>query len=434
MFKNERLIKEMRVTGINSFEGFKELAKCVLQKNQNSRFIMVKFDVRNFKIINRIYSFETGDQVIYNIKRALEKVLEQDKSAFARIGVDSFVLLMPYADKEKLLQMRTNFITEFRIFMSGACTINITFPTGQYILSKEDMEKQDISNCYEKANFAHCYAKNNEGSEVVDYQETMEDEAIFRQEIENKMRPALQNDEFALYLQPKYKLSNEKLCGAEALVRWADKDKLYVYPTKFVPVFERNGFIVEIDMYMFKKAVEFIRQLLEKEIDPPVISVNFSRYHLENSEFVERLCEIADCYQVPHEYLEIELTETIICNNVELIIRILRELHEHGFKMSMDDFGDGYSSLGLLKDLEVDTIKFDRKFLGDTFQSQRAKTVVASLIQMAKSLNIVTVAEGVETRAVVDSLKEIGCDIVQGFYFARPMPQEEMLKLLENNR
>lgn len=423
-----------RLKEVSSYEQFKESAKLILKQNQNIRFVLIKFDVRNLKIINRIYSFETGDKVISSIIQALEKTVEPDRAMYARVGVDTFCVLRPYVDKAELLQTRTNFITEFRMFMCGKFPISITFPTGQYILSKEDIEKLDIVNSFEKANFAHCHAKSQEGIEVIDYQETMEDEAIFRQEIENKMRPALLNDEFELYLQPQYRLPEEQLCGAEALVRWADKDKLYVYPTNFVPVFEQNGFIVEIDIYMFKKAVEFIRELLNKRIEPPVISVNFSRYHLENNKFVEQLCEIADAHEVPHEYLEVELTETIVCSNVELIIRILGELHKHGFKMSMDDFGDGYSCLGLLKDLEVDAIKFDRKFLGDTFQSARAKTVVASLIQMAKALDIITVAEGVETREVVDTLKEIGCDMIQGFYFAKPMPQQDMLRLLEKKK
>lgn len=423
-----------KLSGAPTFEKFKRLAKKVVKKNPTQRYVMVKLDVRNFKLINRIYSFDEGDRVIKNISSSLNSVLADYKGIYARVGTDDFVILLPFIDSEALSETRAAFIALFRELMGTQFSTNVDFPTGQYVTSPQDSLKPDIGEIYEKVNFAHRAAKQRLSSAIVDYEQTIENDALFQQEIEDAMENALSNDEFSLFLQPKYSTVNEKICGAEALVRWVINGRMIMHPTNFVPVFEKNGFIVKIDMYMFRQTCIFLHELMERGETPLVISVNFSRYHLRNDRFVEELCSIADEYNVPHKYLEVELTETIVYENVEYIVKILNQLHEKEFTLSLDDFGSGYSSLGLLKDLEVDVIKIDKSFFGDFFHTDRARTVVYNIIRMAKELHIKTVAEGVETKEIVEVLQEMHCDLIQGYYYSKPkaskelFPVENMLK------
>lgn len=415
-----------RLTGALTLRRFKKLASRRIQRHPTQRFIVVKLDVRNFKLINRAYGFATGDLVIKNIAQALHMTIQR-RGIFARIGIDDFIILLPFVTREGIAEQRDTFIRSFYQLMGQDFAVSIYFPTGQYVTSGSDVTCATFDDIYEKVNFAHRQAKQSTGDQIVDYEEAMEKNAMFRQQIEDLKEDALKNGEFSLYLQPKHRCDSERIGGAEALVRWRAHSNVFFYPNDFIPIFEESGFIEQIDMYIFERSVETIRTLMDEHLPPIVISVNFSRRHLNNENFVQQLCRICDKHDVPHKYLQVELTENIFLESIDEVIFLLRDLHAHSFTLAMDDFGSGYSSLGLLKDLEVDVLKIDRQFFLDCADRSRAETVITHIMQLAQALQIETVAEGVETRPQVDLLRSCGCDLIQGFYFARPMPVEDFL-------
>lgn len=409
-------------------EYFKRMAKRVIKKNKEKRFIFVKLDIKDFKLINRIYDFKEGDRVIRNMSAALKETLKGMEATYARIEADVFVIMLPFVNREKLDERRQYFISSFRQFMGKDFTTYTSFPTGQYITTEADAEHTDVSEILEKANFAHSLAKRKHNDIIVDYEHNIEKEALIQKEIEDKMGDALKNNSYKLYLQPKMCTASEELCGAEALVRWIVGGVPIMHPAEFVPALERNGFIVKLDMYMFEHAVSFIRNQMDKNQRPVPISVNFSRHHLNNEDFVDELVRIADMHDVPTEMLEIELTESTVFENVDKILDIIEQLHSKGFRVAMDDFGSGYSSLGLLKDIKVDVLKIDKGFFTHESDQERNHVVLSHVFAMARELNTETVAEGVEYKEQVDLLRELGCDIIQGYYYGYPMPSDTFQK------
>ncbi len=414
------------LTGAPTLAKFKRDSQQLIKENPDKRYVLIKNDVDRFKLINQTLGFEKGDQVLKNVAKAMKSAMCSEQEAYGRANIDEFVLLHEFKSEEHLLERRKIFLESFFERMGKDFTYNVTFPSGHYYLAKEDT---DIGTAIEKANIAHQKAKQN-GIEVCAYDESFIKEELDRKNIENKMEDALKNREFKMFLQPKRYLSDESIAGAEALVRWWINGRFIMHPAEFVPVFEKNGFVTKLDMYMFEEACSFLRGLMNDGKELLTISVNFSRLHLRNEAFVSTLCAIAEKYSVPKQYLEIELTETAIFDNEEVLRQVLDRLHAAEFTLSMDDFGTGYSSLGLLKNIAVDVIKIDRSFFVNAPNPKRAKTVLLNVIKMAKELGIHTVAEGVELKEHIDLLRELGCDIVQGYYYAKPMPFEEFLKQL----
>ncbi|MEG0395016.1 MAG: EAL domain-containing protein [Anaerorhabdus sp.] len=413
-----------KMTGSLTRNTFIRKARRILKNNGASSYAFVKLDVKNFKIINRVHDFDTGNRVIINMAKALDYVTKTPDSIYCRLSVDNFVVMIPFENKEKLAIVRSKFITKFRDLMGKEFTTIIEFPTGEYIVTPYDKGRHNVFEIMEKINFAHSKAKLKSGGAVTDYYEDLEKEAIIQSEIENKMNAAFHNKEFKMYLQPKVCLKSHQVCGAEALVRWKEKDRI-ISPADFIPLFEKNGFIAKIDFYIFEQVAIFLKGMIDNGLKPFRISINFSRVHLYNESFVMQLKGIADKYKVPYEYFEIELTETIVFENINKIINLIGELHAIGFTMSMDDFGSGYSSLSLLKDIDVDVLKIDKAFFVDTVNGERAKIVISNIIDMAKELKVKVVAEGIETEDQVEMLKELNCDVVQGYYYFKPMAASE---------
>ncbi|MEG0177522.1 bifunctional diguanylate cyclase/phosphodiesterase [Anaerorhabdus sp.] len=421
-FSDRRSVDKM--TGAMSRNHFIRKAKAMLKKNSSKTYVFIKLDVRNFKIINRVHDFEIGNKVIVNMAKALEYVVKNNNGLFCRISIDNFALLLPFEDREKLAMTRSIFINMFRELMGKDFNTIVEFPTGEYIVTPEDPGRYNVFEIMEKINFAHKKAKLRNGNIITDYYQDLEKEAIEQNEIENKMNSAFINQEFKMYLQPKVCLNDGRVCGAEALVRWHENDKI-ISPAVFVPLFEMNGFIAKIDFYIFEQAAKFLKKMIDNGLDPIKISINFSRIHLNNEDFVAQLKSIVDKYNVPYQYFEIELTETIVFENVNKIIKLIDDLHHIGFTMSMDDFGSGYSSLALLKDIDVDVIKIDRAFFLDTMNNERARIVISSIIDMAAELKVRVVAEGIETEAQVQILKDLKCDVIQGFYYFKPISSDD---------
>lgn len=242
----------------------------------------------------------------------------------------------------------------------------------------------------------------------------------------SQMEESLRLGQFVPYYQPKYDARTERIVGAEALARWVRPGGSMISLDRFVPLFERNGLIRKLDLYMFER----VCQKLSAMEHPVRISVNFSRIHLYDNDLTQKLTQIADRYHVHRALLEIELTETAFFDQRDVLIRNMNQLRESGFLVSIDDFGSGYSSLNLLKDVCFDIIKIDKEFLNETTQSERGRKVVQSIFLLADSLHVRTVAEGVETAEQLSFLRENGCDIIQGYYFSRPVPETDFDRLI----
>lgn len=249
-----------------------------------------------------------------------------------------------------------------------------------------------------------------------------------KKSLKAELERALKREEFVVYLQPKFWTSNEKLAGAEALVRWEHPDKGFLLPNSFVPDLEECGLIEALDTYVLKQVCKKQSQWKKKNYIEVPIAVNESKAHLFNSEHPETLISILEEYRVSPHLIELEMTESTVVHNIEEAKQAERRVHELGFCVSMDDFGTGYSSFSMLKDIHIDILKMDKSFFNGILTNKRAKAIVESVIQMAKRLDIKTVAEGIETEEQVEYLKSIGCDIIQGYYFSKPIPIDEFEK------
>ncbi len=281
----------------------------------------------------------------------------------------------------------------------------------------------------DRANTARKTIKGGHKNSFAFYDKEMHKKILKEKEIENSMVDALNNGEFIVYFQPKYSLSDYQIIGAEALVRWDNPQKGLIPPIEFIPVFERNGFIVNIDFYVFEEVCKKIREWMDEGQKVVPISVNLSRMHFVNSNFIEEFKLIVDKYKIPTRLIELELTETAVLDNIEGLLDTMNNLKEKGFVISMDDFGTGYSSLNLLKELPVDILKLDRAFFTEKDESNNEKIVISNVIKMAKELKMKVISEGVETISQVEFLKQIGCDMVQGYLFSKPMPVKEFEKI-----
>ena len=297
---------------------------------------------------------------------------------------------------------------------------------GIYKISKSD---NDINTIMDRANTARKTIKGGHKNSFAFYDKEMHKKILKEKEIENSMVDALNNGEFIVYFQPKYSLSDYQIIGAEALVRWDNPQKGLIPPIEFIPVFERNGFIVNIDFYVFEEVCKKIREWMDEGQKVVPISVNLSRMHFVNSNFIEKFKLIVDKYKIPTRLIELELTETAVLDNIEGLLDTMNNLKEKGFVISMDDFGTGYSSLNLLKELPVDILKLDRAFFTEKDESNNEKIVISNVIKMAKELKMKVISEGVETISQVEFLKQIGCDMVQGYLFSKPMPVKEFEKI-----
>lgn len=424
--KSKKVLEEIAftdtLTGHSNWNKFRMDCEKLLN-NTNTEYAMVLLDVDKFKLINDLFGQDEGNKTLCYISQVIGKNVGQDE-IFSRVSNDTFGILIKYKSKDDMInriknieKSITKYYDHYRILLSF----------GVYRISDRDI---DISIVSDRANLAKRTVKNKTDITYAFYSDIIRDNILREKEIENTMEEALNNNEFKVYLQPKYRLKDESLLGAEALVRWAKKDGGIIPPNEFIPIFEKNGFIKKLDMYVFEIACDFLKDLKLKGIEHiPTISINLSRVHLSDLSIAQTLEKMTKKYNIDTNNIEIELTESAVFNNEKQLISIMKELREVGFKISIDDFGSGYSSLNILKDLPADILKLDKEFL-DRASDIRGEKIIENIINMSKDLDLYTVAEGVETIEQVNFLKKIGCDLAQGYYYARPMPMNEFREYL----
>lgn len=398
---------------------FNQEAKVLLSRFPERNFALVQFDVAKFKMINEQYGETRGDELLCFFIDTL-KLICNENQLYIRLTADVFMILTPYeerADLEAFVEMLNSRLLGYRDMpyrlVFGICPITEKNVELRRFGDGAALARQSI-----KADAMHHLAY---------YEDNMKEAARMSKFVEDHMEEALENHEFVMYLQPKYSISREKMIGAEALVRWIHPERGLIPPMEFIPMFEKNGFVIRLDQYIWEEACKTIRKWMDAGIEPLPISVNMSRRHLKNTQFIDVLNALVEKYQIPKSFLEIEITETVDEKGKDEGVRLLKK---NGYTLLMDDFGSGYSSLNMLKDTQFDVIKIDRGFLQDFMASERGQKIVQHTVQMTRAIGLDLVAEGVETREQAIFLRDCGCDTAQGFYYAKPMPLEDFNKRL----
>ncbi len=416
------------VTGGKNKREFERVASYLLKGE--GEFVVVYANIDRFKLINDTYGDDVGDVVLRKVHDVIdEEMLNWDESS-GRIMADNFGMLLRFLSFPKL---------EHRLWRINQKLAEICDKNGEsygiklyFGIYYVDDKTASVSSMLEKANLA--LKKISTTSQQLIYMGIYDDEerkTLAREkELEMKMSRALKNGEFIPYLQPKFELENETIGGAEALVRWIDPVEGMIFPNEFIPLFEKNGFVVELDLYMFEKVCQMVEEWNRKGYRHIPVSVNMSRGHFAIPNFFEAYKKILAKYDVPENTIEIELTESLFYNEISMLNDLTNEIHAAGMLCSIDDFGSGYSSLNMLKDVRVDALKLDRVFFVETGEDDyRGKNIVDSVIHLAQSLNLRTISEGVEVRDQVDYLKKMDCDYIQGYVFAKPMPVKEFERM-----
>lgn len=405
------------LTGLHNKATFFAKAREMLDVYMDKKFLFVRFDIDRFQLVNSFFGQEEGDRLLCYLAREFRRILERyQHCVFGRMEADVFACCIEYHSRDHVRKALERIQAFVRLY-------NLSFdivPTfGLYYLDDLTLP---IRLMLDRATMASKTCKGNYIDIVGEYLPEMSLRITEEQEIVNEMAEALAKEQFVIFIQPKYSLANNCLSGGEALVRWMHPIKGMISPGIFIPVFEKNGFISKLDYYVWERVCRLLRTWLDDGLQPKPISVNVSRVNLYNPQIVENICALIDKYKIPAKFLELELTESAYTDNPLVMCQVVSRLRERGFSVSMDDFGTGYSSLSILKDIEVDVLKIDLHFLADSTNPGRGENIIASIIRMAKWLNIPTVAEGVEKPEQVEFLKSINCDYGQGFIFARPMP------------
>lgn len=409
------------LTGIANQAAFADRAPCLLRDNPLVSYALITFDINNFKYVNDAYSYETGDALLQAIAQYFDRHLSKSELC-ARINADHFaVLTFDGGDSDTSLTRSIRECIDQAVNSGIELNIadSLSYSFGIYRI--ED-RAEPVNSMMDKANIALKQAKSHKDMRTVSYDDALFDKLQRERRIETKMQAALQNAEFLVYLQPKVEISTNTMIGAESLVRWVSPEFGFLPPDEFIPLFEKNGFIAQLDFYVLDRVCRKMRQVIDDRLsDSFSISINLSRVTLYQDDFFERFTRIVERYQMPPSRIELEVTESAFIGNQKGILSVLERLKEMGFLIAMDDFGSGYSSLNLLKLLPIDVLKIDKQFLRESSKGDRSYRIIKCVIEMAKALDAQVVCEGVETKEQVDFLAQINCDIGQGYYFARPM-------------
>lgn len=409
------------ITGKTNWLKFKSDAPKLIKKRKKNEYALVTFDICKYRMYSDMYGSAEADKLLVRVSDICHNFIRKRHELVTRYGGDTFSVLVAYTNFD-MLKKRLEDLAAALGKVEAKTSIKYHF--GVYEIKDKSMAIERINNL---AGIAKDAGSNSSVSNGISYFDNeIHLRLVNEREIENTMEAALEKKEFLVYLQPKYSSNTEELSGAEALVRWLSEEKGLMSPAKFIPIFEKNGFITKLDDYMLSEICSLQSKWYKEGRKLFPISVNISRAHFERPDLAEHIRDIVKQYDIPYSCIEIELTESAFFDDKNLLIETVKRLREYGFVVSMDDFGSGFSSLNSLKDIPLDVIKLDAGFFNiSNDDDNRSSYIIEDTIAMAKHLNMQTVAEGIETRQQVEFLSSLGCDLIQGYYFARPMPVDE---------
>lgn len=421
--KTQKLINEYayidEVIGYSNYSKFEKDARTML-KYKDRKLCVGYVDVNNFKTINDFYGREQGDEVLKIVANRIHDLVIPD-GVFARRFADRFVFLVSFLDIKSFEYAIETYMSDIEIVIPGINeAIKINCKCGIYQVENFD---EDINEMVDKAAIAAKISKNSISKKVTILDTNVSANIAKDQMITYRMDKAFEENEFIVFIQPKISFVTGKIVGGEALVRWESKTDGMVLPGDFIPLFERNGFVTKIDFYVLERICRMLKERDDNGKFNVPISVNQSRLHVYDSKYINKLIEMLEKYNVNKENIIFELTESAFTENEDDMAELVARMSHLGYKVSMDDFGCGYSSLNMLNSLPISELKLDKSFLDD--KSPRSRFVIKSIVNLAHGLNISTVCEGVETEEQATFLRDIGCDIAQGFLYAKPMPLDE---------
>ncbi len=434
-YKEEQKSKEKAyrdsIANISSMEKFRIDAEPILSSDNKLNYYLISIDVDQFKLINDLFGYEQGDQVIAYLAKALQNGLGKD-SLISRSNADCFIILKKAGELAEVEQYLVKVFEKVEVDVEKySGDYRIILKAGIYKIREEDFV---LSSIMDKATMAKTNMEIGHESSFALYSEAMRQRAIEEKKMENDMEKALETGQFKVYLQPQVDLKTKKIVSAEALVRWIDPEKGIIPPFKFIPLFEKNGFISKLDYYMWEEIIKMLaRWRKDSQIMVP-ISINLSRVDIQKIGMIEELMALFEKYSVPTKWVKAELTESVCLENDNIIMDKMMLLKKHGLKIAIDDFGSGYSSLHMLKEMPIDILKIDKSFLEYNGEMQeKDEILIRDVVELGKHLRMQIIVEGVETLEQCIFLEGIGCDIAQGYYYGRPMPIEEFEVALENN-
>lgn len=409
------------LTGLYNKEFFYEQVWQTLTEHGEDDYILICSDIGNFKMVNDVFGTECGDKVLIRIAKSLRK-LTQPGQIYGRIDNDGFALLMKKADYDEEY-FRT--VPQAQVYVEH----NIEYPIRLYLGVYEVREKNiPVSVMCDRAKMAIETIKGNYQNRLAYYDDKLRESVLAEQQIMADFDEAIEQDQFQIYLQPQVNGVGE-VHGAEALVRWIHPKKGYMSPSKFIDIFERNGTIVRLDQHVWELACRKLREWKDAGKTDWYLSVNISPKDFYFVDVFETITNLVNQYKISPKNLHLEVTETSMMTDVQQRIQMIEKLQEFGFVVEMDDFGSGYSSLNMLKDIHVDVLKVDMVFLEKTTEVERSKKILRTVIALAQELDMVAIVEGVETKEQLMFLKSINCDMFQGYFFAKPMEVSQFEKI-----
>ncbi len=411
------------LTGLYNRESFYRKAAEVMKSNNGTLYDIVYLDISCFKVINSLFHMETGDVILKAAGFYLSAAVGES-GVCARLEADHFAVCIPDSRLhiEEFLQGLDANIKSLGI------NHNVRFFAGIYPVQDPFLPVDRM------CDWAHMALNKIKGSYVkryAYYDDSMWEVMLREQTLVRDMEIGLHEKQFRIYMQAVYNMEQKKIVGAEALVRWIHPVIGTILPSYFIPLFERNGFIMRVDRYVWEGVCQLLKEQKDKLGKVIPISVNVSRLNFYNLDLLQFLLDLVEKYELEPWMLKLEITETAYMDEPEKIISVIKEFRTQGFVILMDDFGSGHSSLSMLKNLPVDVLKLDMSFAHEVSHSRRVNAILKFIMSLSRELDMQVIVEGVETKKQLDIVSELGCQDIQGYYFSRPLPADEFMKLLE---
>lgn len=410
------------LTNIYKSDKFYEQVSQNLQKYPDVNYALIRLDIDRFKVINDMFGIEEGDRLLIYMSDIIRECY-QPGYLYCRVNSDIFCMCVPYGNKQEIVRLICELEGKIENY---ELNYKIVPAFGVYPIEERGVP---VSVMLDWAKLASKSIKGSLFANYAFYNNALRNKLLQEIEIESYMNQALSEEQFQVFLQPKYDISTATIVGAEVLCRWEHPKKGFMAPASFIPLFEKNGFIIQLDYYMWEETCRLVRRWLDEGKNVMTISMNVSRIHVYNPMFEKQMVQLMAKYQIPTNLLELELTESAFLENEGEVYQMMERLRDKGFLFSIDDFGSGYSSLNMLKSVPIDIVKLDRGFLNETSVTRKGKAVIRYTIAMARQLNLKVIAEGVETVEQAAFLLKTGCNTAQGFYFCKPVSVEEFEQL-----
>lgn len=415
------------ITGLYTKVAFAEHASRILHERTDVEWDIIALDIDRFKLVNESYGQEMGDALLAYLAKMLQQYADKKSCIGSRFYADHFYLLVERQDYCYIKNRHTELVEYLQKFPMD---MKIALKFGVYEIYDRNME---IDSMCDRAQIAVNQIKGQYVTDIYFYDDSLRKQLLMEQRITDDMETALDEHQFQVYFQPKYDIFSETLSGAEALVRWVHPQNGFMSPGDFIPIFESNGFITEVDMFVWDKACEKIREWLDKYDRFVPISVNVSRKDMYKPNLPQILLDIVHRHGLEPRHLHLEITESAYVENPDQMLEVVEQLKKAGFIIEMDDFGSGYSSLNMLAAMPIDILKLDMKFVQNYSEADNSRSILSFVIGLAKWMNLYVIAEGVETKEQLDLLRGMDCNLAQGYYFSKPLQERDFEEVLRKS-